>query len=208
MLTGMAISSATSDLDRVLDRLRHGDARAADEVFARFSGRLCGLVRAKVGLRYRRKFDPEDVMQSVFKSFFRMQAEGALAFDTWDALWALLSLIAVRKCGHRVEYLRSARRDVAREHSVSLGHDDLEGSRADLEALSREPTPSQAAMVSETLERLLASLGDRESHIVSLALQGYDTLEIAERVDRSTRTVQRVLEAVREQLERSADEDS
>lgn len=199
------MATAPSELDRILDRLRQGDARAADEVFARFSARLCGLVRVKVGPRYRRKFDPEDVMQSVFKSFFRMQAAGSLSFDTWDALWGLLSLIAVRKCGHRVEYLRSARRDVAREHAVSLGHDDLSGSRADLEVLSREPTPSQAAMLSETLDGLMAALGERERAIVSLALEGYDTLEIAERVDRSTRTVQRVLEGVRDRLERSAE---
>lgn len=194
-----------SEVDRVLAGLRDGDARAADELFSRFSGQLCRLVQAKLGWRYQRKFDPDDVAQSVFKSFLGLQARQELAFDNWNALWGLLSLIAVRKCGTRIDYLRAACRDVAREHSVILGPGDVDRSRADIEAISREPTPGQAAMLSEALERLLAPLAEKERTVVELALQGYGTGEIAERVARSERTVQRVLERIREQLQTESD---
>lgn len=200
--------SGPSEVDRVIAGLRAGDARAADEIFSRFSGQLCGLVQAKLGWRYRRKFDPEDVAQSVFKSFLGLHAGRDLNFDNWDALWGLLSLIAVRKCGHRIDYLRAARRDVAREHSVILDAGDADRSRDDLEAISREPTPGQAAMLAETLRRLLEPLDDKDRTIVELALQGHDTAEIAVRVARSRRTVQRVLEEIREHLMRDSEADA
>lgn len=197
-----------SEVDRILALLEQGDSSAADELFSRFAAQLCRLVHAKLGWRYRRKFDAEDVAQSIFKSFLGLQARKELSFENWDALWGLLSLIAIRKCGHRVEYLRAACRDVAREHSVILGDVDAERSRADLEALSREPTPSAAAMLSESLERLMEPLDERERLIVTLALQGFEPVDISDRVSRSTRTVQRVLEKVRNQLERSVEDDS
>lgn len=196
---------APSEVDRVLAGLRDGDARAADELFSRFSGQLCRLVQSKLGWRYQRKFDADDVAQSVFKSFLGLQARQELAFDNWNALWGLLSLIAVRKCGNRIDYLRAACRDVAREHSVMLGPGDVDRSRADIEAISREPTPGQAAMLSEALARLLEPLAEKERTVVELALQGYGTGEIAERVARSERTVQRVLERIREQLQVESD---
>lgn len=197
-----------SEVDRILALLEQGDSSAADELFSRFAAQLCRLVHAKLGWRYRRKFDAEDVAQSIFKSFLGLQVRKELSFENWDALWGLLSLIAIRKCGHRVEYLRAACRDVAREHSVILGDVDAERSRADLEALSREPTPSAAAMLSESLERLMEPLDERERLIVTLALQGFEPVDISDRVSRSTRTVQRVLEKVRNQLERSVEDDS
>lgn len=201
----VAIDTRLSDVDRVLADLREGDASAAQEIFCRFSGQLCRLVQSRIGWRYRRKFDSEDVAQSVFKSFIRLQADESLSFENWDALWGLLSLIAIRKCGHRVDYLRAACRDVAREHSMMLDRNDLERSREDLQALSREPTPSHAAMLSETLERLLEPLDDRDRVIARLALQGYSTAEIGAQVARSQRTVQRVLDRIRQNLEAAAE---
>lgn len=197
--------SRSSEADRVIERLRQGDSLAAEQLFSRFSGQLCRLVQRKLGWRYRRKLDPEDVAQSVFKSFLRMQRSSDASFDTWDALWAYLSLIAIRKCGHRVDYLRAARRDVARERDATLRPRHLERSRTDLTALSRDPTPSHAAMLKEAVDRLLEPLEERDRAIAMLALQGYATTEISERVERSERTVQRVLCRLREQLEAAAD---
>lgn len=195
----------SSEVDRILHQLRDGDATAAEELFSRFSGQLCRLVQSNLGWRYSRKFDPEDIAQSVFKSFIGMQARQDMTFANWDALWGLLSLIAVRKCGHRVDYLRAACRDVAREQSVIIDRDDVDRSRTELEALSREPSPSQAAMLSEALEELLGPLDERDRQIATLALQGYSTAEISERIARSTRTVQRVLDRIRNHLTATAD---
>jgi DNA-directed RNA polymerase specialized sigma24 family protein len=46
------------------------DEQAARENFDRFARRLIGLARTRLDRRIRQKIDPEDVVQSVFRSFF------------------------------------------------------------------------------------------------------------------------------------------
>lgn len=182
--------------------IRVGDEVYGAEALARFTDRLAGLVRKRLGWRLRRKLDTHDVVQSVFKSFLRLQREQDLAFDTWDALWGLLALMTVRKCGHKIEYFTAARRTIAAEQSAvrHAGTADDDARRC-VEALSREPEPVHAAMLSETLTRLLAGLDDRDRRIVTLALEGATTAEISDEIRRSERTVQRVLKRVWAQLE-------
>ena len=64
-----------------------------------------------------------------------------------------------------------------------------------------DPAPEEAAMLTETVERLLEGLNERERQIVTLALQGAAVAEIAAEVGRTRRTVQRVLARVKEQLQ-------
>jgi hypothetical protein len=68
---------------------------AGDE---RFASRLIALARAELDSRIRQKVDPEDVLQSVYKSFFRRHAEGEFDLDGWDRLWAVLATITINKC--------------------------------------------------------------------------------------------------------------
>ena len=44
----------------------------------------------------RQKVDPEDVVQSAFRSFFTRQAAGQFDVASWDDLWGLLVVITVR----------------------------------------------------------------------------------------------------------------
>src|SRR5690349_8375175 len=98
----MTTSTEFADL---MDRLRAGDQDAATLLFERFAKRLIGLAQLRLGPLARGKIDAEDVVQSVFKSFFRRQAEGLLDPESWGGLWALLTTITLRKCGHKLAYL-------------------------------------------------------------------------------------------------------
>lgn len=191
------------DAGRILERLRACDPSAADLLVSRFSGQLCRLARQRLGLRYRRKMDYEDIVQSVFRSFFRLQAAEALTFENWDALWGFLSLVAIRKCGHRIAYFKAARRSILRERPMEAVHAATELADADLRVFSRDPSPSHVAMLQETVERLLEPLSELERRIVKLALEGNGTAEISDHVGRSERTVQRVHKGVRDTLRAS-----
>ena len=59
-----------------MGRLGAGDDESARQLFCRFASRLIGLARIHLDRRIRQKVDPEDVLQSVYRSFFRRQAEG------------------------------------------------------------------------------------------------------------------------------------
>ncbi|MCI0380816.1 MAG: ECF-type sigma factor [Gemmataceae bacterium] len=177
-----------------------GDASRAG--FERFTRRLIGLARSHLDGRLRHKIDPEDVVQSAYKSFFLRYGEGALAAEGWDGLWGLLTLITLRKCAERVRYFRTQSRDLAREAPPPTHTNDV---TAWHEAVGREPTPDQAAVLAETVERLLTGLDADERPIVELSLQGHSTLEISELVGRAERSVRRIRERVRLQLERLRD---
>jgi len=179
-----------------MSRLRAGDEQAARQVFQQYAGRLIALARSRLGSQLRRKVDPEDVLQSVYKSFFTRQAKGQVEAADWDSLWSLLTVITLRKCGRWVERFSTGMRRLSAE--VPAAATD---SAASWEAVAADPTPEEAAMLTETVERLLHGLEGRERQIVALALQGASVAEIADEVGRTRRTVQRVLAHVKELLE-------
>lgn len=187
----------------LMARLRQGDQEAAAVVFRRFARRLIGLARTHLDGRLRRKVDPEDVLQSAFRSFFVRQADGQFDLAGWDSLWSLLALITLRKCGRQAELFRTGFRDVGRELDLAGEADD-----SHWQALSADPNPAEAAILAETVEQLMKALpGVRERQMLELSLQGYSLQEISGQVSRSERTVHRVLTLVRARLELMRDED-
>ncbi len=55
---------------QLLIRWREGDQAAADALFRRYAERLIGLVRLRLSEKLARRVDPEDIVQSVYRSFF------------------------------------------------------------------------------------------------------------------------------------------
>jgi RNA polymerase sigma-70 factor (ECF subfamily) len=190
----------------VLKQLRAGDQEAATQVFHRFAQQLVGLAGHKLNQLIRCKAGPEDVIQSVFKSFFLRQRQGQFALQGWDDVWDLLVIITLRKCCNRVEHFQAARRDVRREVAAAPPASE---SGTGWEALAREPDPAEAAQLAETLEQLFATFQERERSILELTLQGLSAREVGTRVGCSERKVFRVLERARHELDRLlADADS
>jgi RNA polymerase sigma-70 factor (ECF subfamily) len=183
----------------IMGRLRTGDEDAAAQVVRRFTHRLIALARNQLDSRVRQKVDPEDVLQSVYKSFFARHAQGQLSFAGWDGLWALLALITVRKCGRCARWFHRAQRDVHAEVAVAAGPDESDV----IQMFSDEPSPQEAAMLSEVVEQLLRALGQRDGEILTLALLGYSAAEISDRLGRPGRTVYRVLERIKVRLQES-----
>jgi len=184
-----------------LARLHNQDDAAAQELFVRFAHQLIALALRHIDAGLRHKVDPEDVVQSVYKSFFVRYGAGNLDAVNWNSLWGLLTLITVRKCAERAAYHHAECRDAAREVSPR-GEEAVPG----LEPFGREPTPLEAAVLSETVGQLLAGLDEEERPVLELSLQGYTTREVSERLGRAERTVRLLREGVRHRLERMREE--
>jgi RNA polymerase sigma factor (sigma-70 family) len=189
-------AAADRSFAALMEQLRSGEDDAAREVFERFARRLVGLARRQVEQRLAHRVDPEDVVQSAFKSFFVRHRQGKLEVGDWDGLWGLLTLITLRKCADRVEYLRAERRDVGREVSAPGGQEPFWQL-----APGREPLPQEAAVLAETVERLWQAAGPDERPVLELSLHGYTAAEICLRLGRALRTVQRLRERLRRRLE-------
>jgi RNA polymerase sigma-70 factor (ECF subfamily) len=180
----------------LMARVRAGDEGAAAEVVNRFTRRLIELARSRLDPLLRRKLDPEDILQSVYRSFFQHHAQGQYHLESWEGLWGMLVVMTLRRCGYRRAYFRAACRDVYRE--AGPADPDAVASCA---LLAREPTPPEAALLADTIQQLMQGLTPREQHILTLALEGHTSSEISGRVGRTERTVQRLLKRVRLRLE-------
>jgi RNA polymerase sigma-70 factor (ECF subfamily) len=178
----------------VMERLKAGDDDAGLEVFERFARRLFGLVRIKLDSRLRAKVDPGDVVDSVYRTFFRRHKEGEFNFDGWNKVWGLLACITVRKCAR----LRRQFRDRS-HHEASL-----EGKEPGDDWASRDPDPVEVVTAAELMEALLHGLDDRDRAIVELRLQEVSPQRISQDLDRPLRTVHRVLARIKRRLQRLA----
>lgn len=111
-------------------------------------------------------------------------------------MWGLLTLITIRKCADRARYYATDCRNLHREAEAA------DSAGLWIESPGREPTPDEAIVLAETVEDLLGRLQGNERTIVELSLQGYSTQEISQQTGRAERSVRRVREQVRTELER------
>lgn len=184
-------------LEVVMSRLRGGDQEAAHLIFHRFVHRLTALASREFDGRFRAKADPEDVVQSVYRSFFHRDERSPFDLADWDSLWSLLATITVRKCLDKRSYWLAARRNIGRELSqVPDGADPRLW-----EAIDRGPTPLQATVLAEILEMILIELPAKHRGIAETSLQGYTAVETAARCGCSERTVERVVARIKQLLQ-------
>src|SRR5262245_57090075 len=143
----------------LMTRWRNGDQRAADELVRRYTERLLALARSRLSARLTRHIDPEDVLQSAYRSFFVGTRDGRYVLQRTGDLWRLLVAITLHKLHHRVERHTAGKRDITLE-SPFEGKSTL----GDLEylALAREPSPAEAAALADELELVLRKLEPRQ----------------------------------------------
>jgi RNA polymerase sigma-70 factor (ECF subfamily) len=187
---------AQSDfLDGLVTRLSRGEKDAETEVFQRYAARLIALARTRLDPRLKARVDPEDIVQSVFQSFFVRRDEGKFSFDDSGGLWAILVTMTIRKCHRKWEYHTALQRDVRRETAPPAAREGE--STIAFEPPCPEPTLEEAAALSEMLEQLMARLDERGRQVLTLRLQGHTIPQISDQVGRSERTVHRLLDDIR-----------
>jgi RNA polymerase sigma-70 factor (ECF subfamily) len=191
---------ADDEAAQLLARWRSGDQQAATELFRHYADRLVGLARSQLSRKVGQRLDAEDVVQSVYRSFFADARAGRYQIQRGGDLWRLLVTITLCKVRNQAKHSGRAKRAVDRDCGFG-SEDSLLGIQPHL--LAREPGPLEAAALSDELEHLLQGQEPLYRRIVELRLQGCKLAEIAAQVERSQRTVCRVLEEVKQQLEQA-----
>src|SRR5208337_260130 len=110
--------SAAPSEDDFLDRISRGSASAAAELDHRYRQRLCRLVQGALDCNIRQREDPEDVVQTVLRTYFRRAAQGEFQIADSSDLWALLAKITRRKILKRAEYHHAAKRRMGAETAM------------------------------------------------------------------------------------------
>ena len=186
------------DSVRLLQELKDGNQEAAQVLFDRYVDRLVALARSRLSTRMRRRVEPEDIVQSVCRSFFRHAQEGAYTLPEKQSLWHLLAAITINKVRGQVEFHTAKKRALQLEVSVAGARS---GYSVVPEALAQEPAAEDAEAILEELGGALGALDPLGRQVFELHLAGVPFDEICAEVKRSGRTVRRVLEKVRKDLE-------
>jgi RNA polymerase sigma factor (sigma-70 family) len=181
-------------------RWREGDEQAAAALFERYAGRLVALTRQHLSLRVAQRVDPEDVVQSVCRSFFAGAREGRFVFEQSGDLWRLLVAITLHKVQDEGRKQMAEMRTVAREKSFG-SEQSLFGLNP--QALAQVPGPAEAAALADLLEQVLSRFKPAQRRMVELRLQGYPIEEIADETGHCRHTVTRVLKRARQELEQA-----
>ena len=195
----MTESRAFSDL---LNDLRAGDEQAACQIVDQHTDALVAVARRQMGAKLARRVDPEDIIQSTYRSLFVRMQQGEYELSSGRDLWKLLVTITLNKVRSKAKYHRTVRRDMDRDQSVAT---DGAGCFANQSPASG-PTPDDAAALVDELQAVLTGVKPRDLQIVELRLQGSSTAEISQETGRSERSVRRILQHLGEQLRKSMEE--
>jgi RNA polymerase sigma-70 factor (ECF subfamily) len=181
---------------QIVAGLRGGDPQAAEQLFARYAQRLTCLAEQHLSRKMAARLDGADVVQSVFRTFFRRCAAGEFRIDGSGELWRLLVQITLQKARAYSRRHTAGVRDVAAEAPDSAA--------LLMEALAHEPSPAEAAVLVDQIEELLRGLPTLYRDLLQLRLEGYTVCDTAARLGVSRRTIHRGMNLLQQRLLKSA----
>jgi len=164
----------------------------AQKLVDRYADRLMGLARKRISQRLASRVDPEDIVQSVFRTFFRRVKENKFSIADHDDLIRLLMRITVHKTLRQVAYHKAAKRDPSAETPQGEEHQERM-----LELLDGEPTPEAVNVFEDQMVHFFAKLKPDERKILEMRMEGYSNEEIAEKLGTYDRKIRRSAERIR-----------
>ena len=178
----------------LVERWRAGDEQAATILHERYLGKLLNLVGRHLAGKFNSRLDPDDVVQSVFRSIFRLTREGRFEFEGDGDFWKLLLTMALNKVRNTVRHHQAGKRDPAME-SISTSGDGMDGYIVN--RLSSQPTIQEIVSFTDMLEQVLKRLDPEQQLLIQYRIEGYTQKEIAEKLSVDDRTVRRMFANIR-----------
>jgi RNA polymerase sigma factor (sigma-70 family) len=179
----------------LIARWREGDEQAASALWLRYAEQLIALARTRLSRKLARHIDPEDLVLSAYRSFFVAARSDRYVLRQSGDLWRLLVAITLHKLQNQFRRHSARKRDMGQESSI-------EDNNNLLKLFAREPSPDEAATLTDELEWLLGQIKPSARSMVELCLQGYQVSEIAAATGKHAGTVRRNLQQVKEYLKK------
>ncbi|MDX1963435.1 MAG: sigma-70 family RNA polymerase sigma factor [Pirellulales bacterium] len=181
----------------LLQFYRQGNNAAAEQLFARYAAKLERLAKYNLSRAAGQRIDAEDIVQSVFRRFFASVDRGNYDLPRGADLWSLLMVIALNRVRSEEALQRAGMRDIRCTVPFEDQHPAGPGLSAEQGDLTR-------LLIAEAIEDLPA----QHRAVVELRIQNYEVAEIAARVQRSKRTVERLLQEARAALLKNLGDDA
>jgi RNA polymerase sigma-70 factor (ECF subfamily) len=187
----------------LLRRLRSGEQDAAAALYVRYVQRVEAVAKAGTSPALAARMDAEDVVQSVFRTFFRRASEGQYQVPDGAELWNLLRVISINKIRLLAAHHRAAKRSVGVTCELDETLHNYDGAGEENALL----------ILKLLIEDAVEVLPEDQRRMVQLRIEGHSVAEIAAATHRAKRSVERLLQDFRTRLGRlifdeSADNDS
>ncbi len=189
-----------AQLDHLVERLQRRDQLAEQQFWERFGPALQRLAAKHIARPLRSRIEPEEVVQSVCRTFFRRLYEGKLELQDSQQLLSLLCVVTLNKVRKKLRSVQTQKRDPSRE----VRHSGPETSGFD--PVGREPSPAEEAEFDEALAKLMASFSEQERQVIELKLQDQPNEAIAGTLRCSDRWVRHILKRIRDRLAATGEE--
>jgi RNA polymerase sigma-70 factor, ECF subfamily len=184
--------SAPSD-GVLLKRFQNRDFDAATQLYVRYAQRIRNLAQSQCSAALSRQIEPDDIVQSVFGSFFRRAAQGEYQVPDGSELWRLLLSIALNKIRAKGIYHSAHKRDVRRTKQMAAVEKWIEPARQGDDAVPY-------AFLKMVIHEAMDDLSSAEKTMIAMRIDGYEVAEIAEKTKTSKRSVERSLQEFRSRL--------
>ena len=176
-----------SDFELLMNQVRDGSDSAAWDLVEQYGPYVLRAVRRNIRHEIRAKFDSQDFAQAVWTSFFDCSNQ-MRQVERPEQLVRLLATMARNKVIDEGRKRDTKRYCVKNETSMNdLTHESNQGLK------SKDPTPSQLAIVREKWEQVLDGQPSHYRRIAQLKLSGETNTAIAEKLGINEKTVRRVL---------------
>ncbi len=187
--------SEDHSITAMLVDLKSGDEVAARLVWERFFHRVCALARTKMAASRERSTDEEDMALSAINALCIGAREGRFRkLEDRDDLWQVLAMITVRKAANVYR-----NREARKESGESILGFDKDGERRGIDAVIHGKADDLLMeSLGQSCEHLLGILDPKLQEIARLKLEGYSNQEIADRWNRSVKSVERYLAMIRQ----------
>lgn len=186
------LSSADATLVR---RFKTGDEDAATQLYVRYSEKLLNLAQHQTSSQLKGRVDPESIVQSVFRTFFRRASEGQYDVASGEELWKLLLVMALNKIRTLATFHNAKKRD-AGITSAMPEHFEISSSQNE----------SAYSILRMTIEELTDSLSESQKSMILMRIDGHSVDEISTKTGRAKRSIERVLQKFKEQLSQTLEE--
>lgn len=167
-----------------LHAVRTGDTLAAEQLWKRYFARLMAQARSRMGNIDRCLYDEEDAALSTFDVLCRKLQDGSYPdLNSREDLWMLMLTVLSRKIAKQAKYQSALKR----RSNVQFP-----------DAINELPAVDSKELSQECYE-LISTLGNADlEQVVVLKFEGYTNEEIAVKMQRTRRTVQRMLNLIRD----------
>ena len=192
--------SESQNVSHWIDLIKDGNSVAANRIWKLYFDRLVRAVRQRLYGQNRAVSDEEDIVLSVFDSFYAAAEKGRFPdLADRDDLWRLLITMAARKV------IDKRRHDQRQRRGKDVVIQSIDGNKDEsgiIEVIGSEPSPEMVLMTQESIAQLFLHLGVGQlQDLAGAKLEGYSNAEIAKRFGCSERTIERRLHLIREKLQ-------